>query len=50
MNDTPDPLKDLEPTKPFAPDWLDAVLQGMCDHPRLVALGVIAIALGAALL
>jgi len=48
--ETPDPLKDLEPTEPFVPRWLDVALQGMCDHPRIVALAVIAIALGAALL
>lgn len=50
MDNTPDPLKDLEPTEPFVPRWLDGMLQGMCDHPRIVALAVIAIALGVALL
>lgn len=50
MSDTPDPLKDWEPTKPFVPDWLDTLVQAVCDHPVLVAIGVIMIALGFATL
>lgn len=37
MDKTPDPLKDWEPTEPFAPSWLDKLL----DVPPLAAATVI---------
>ncbi len=50
MKNTPDPLKDFEPTTPFAPDWLDDLIGFVCEHPVLITLGVIMVAVGAATL
>lgn len=49
MSDTPDPMKDFEPTKPYAPAWVEVPIEFVCNHPALTAL-VVCVALLVAVL
>lgn len=48
--ETPDPLKDLEPTEPFVSGWLDDFIDFVCEHPVIITIGVVMVAVGAATL
>lgn len=42
MDKMPDPLKDLEPTEPYVPSWLDKMLDVPPLAVAIVIVGVVA--------
>lgn len=50
MSDTPDPMKDFEPTEPYAPTWVEGPVEFVCAHPGLTATLVVCVALLVAVL